>query len=91
MYEFSDRVAREAASAGISDDGTRVETSGGTPSDTRSATMVEWIGSPHFFAQGRIIVLDLNGDAQLLARLTDVLGPTISPRASAGTSIAEPC
>jgi hypothetical protein len=47
---------------------------------------VHWVGPPHFFADGRIIVLVLTDDTRLLAWLPGVLGPTLSPRAPAGPS-----
>jgi len=84
VYEYPDSSSARSQADAISEDGSTIGRGDG-------ASSVEWIGSPHFFAQGRIIVLDLNGDARLLARLGDGLGPTITPRAVASNLSVEPC
>jgi len=77
VYEYRDRASRIAVSDTISADGSRVG----------NAT-VDWVGPPHFFAKGRIIVLVLSNDVQLEGWLWRELGPTLSPQAHAGNSSA---
>jgi hypothetical protein len=83
VYEYSDDAARVAVSDTISADGSELR----SPPDSNgnsNHTIVDWIASPHFFAHGRIIVLMLGENAELMTWMTDVLGPTLSPQAFAG-------
>jgi hypothetical protein len=82
VYEYSDDAARAADSDMISPDGSELR-SGPDSNGNSHGTIIEWIGPPHFFASGRIIVLVLTDDAPLLGWMTDVLGPTLSPEAHA--------
>ncbi len=45
-----------------------------TTDGTLAATTVDWVDSPHFFRQDRLIVLYLGEDPRLLAQLERVLG-----------------
>ncbi len=86
VYEYSNRASRLAVSKTISPDGSRVGNGHG------SFTIAEWIGPPHFYARGRIIVLVLQNDPPLLDALTRILGPTVSPDAGNGiTSFKTHC
>lgn len=38
-----------------------------------------WVGTPRFFATGRLIALHLSSDADTLKLLVEVFGPTLSP------------
>jgi hypothetical protein len=85
VYEYRDRAARAAVSEGISPDGDQLV----SPPDSNgnvTMTLPHWIGPPHFFASGRIIVLVLTDDAPLLGWMTGVLGPTLSPEARPGAT-----
>jgi hypothetical protein len=78
VYEYPDRAARLGVSKAISRDGSRVYKRNG------SMTMVKWIGPPHFYARGRIIVLALQTrgtDQRVLRVLPRILGATLSPDA----------
>jgi hypothetical protein len=79
VYQYADAAARVAVSAGISADGSQIEFP--SAGSSRRITLVEWVGPPHFFAKGRIVVLVLQDDEKLLAALERLLGPTVSPRA----------
>lgn len=70
VHEYADRASRGAVSDTISPYGSPVV-----------ETYVSWIGTPHFFARGRIIVLVLQDDTAILQDLTAIMGPTISPQA----------
>ncbi len=78
VYEYADRASRLAVSGTISRDGSSIGNGHG------SLTIAEWIGPPHFYARGRIIVLVLQNNPPLLHALTRILGPTVSPDAGNG-------
>lgn len=83
VYEYRDGAARAAVSDMISPDGSELR-SGPDSNGNSHSTIVEWIGPPHFFASGRIIVLVLTDDTTLLEWLTGAVGPTISPQVHPG-------
>jgi hypothetical protein len=83
VYEYANPATREAVSSGISPDGYKIERPTGADGGS-TVTIVDWIGRPHFFAAGQIIVLALDVDAPVLAWLTDALGPTLTPESPAG-------
>ena len=64
VFEFADEAAAQAAASTVGPDGSSFKT-----------TMVTWIDAPHFFRTGRIIVLYIGQDAELLKLLTSILGP----------------
>ncbi len=74
VFEYDDAAARESESATISQDGATIGT-----------TMVTWIGRPNFWARDRVIVLYVGGDADAIARLTEVLGAPITRSAASPT------
>jgi hypothetical protein len=90
VYEYPDAAARAAFSAGISLDGSQL-TLPSTGTTTRTIIVEEWVGPPHFFAGGRVIVLVLRDDDRLLRALSRILGPTISPRALRLPDHRSPC
>ncbi len=63
VYEYADATAAEADAAQIGPDG-----------NPRTAT-IEWIGPPHLFRAGRLIVLYVGSDRAVTAALTALLGP----------------
>jgi hypothetical protein len=87
VYEYDGIASRSAVSDTISADGSRV----GNTASPGSFTIVEWMGPPHFYAAGQIIVLVLQDDTPLLQTLTHILGPTISPQAAQFAGARAPC
>jgi hypothetical protein len=71
VYQYKDIASRRHDSDSISPDGSHV-----------GHFIPEWIGPPHFFARGRLIVLTLRDNSRLLRSLAHILGPTINPRAA---------
>ena len=67
VFEYADEAARKAESSLITEDG--------QPNPT---TMVTWLDRPNFWATGRVIVLYLGKDADVMARLTAALGEPIT-------------
>lgn len=67
VFEYADEAARQAESDTIAPDGSSVGTS-----------MVTWIDQPHFWATGRLIVLYLGTNANILDLLDDTLGESIT-------------
>jgi len=67
VYEYADETAREAESSRITPDG--------QPSPT---SIVDWVAQPNFWAKGRVIVLYVGADSDVIARLTKVLGDPIT-------------
>jgi hypothetical protein len=90
VYQYANAAARVAVSMGISPDGSRIELPS-TGNATRAIVSVDWVGPPHFFAAGRIIVLVLQDDEKVLRALSRILGPTVSPRALRLADHKSPC
>jgi hypothetical protein len=67
VFEYASEAEREAESGRI--------TEYGSPSPTM---IVEWIAPPHFWAQGRLIVLYVGYDKALAGQLTAVLGEPVA-------------
>ena len=64
VFEYEDAASAEAQVELVSPDGSSVGTS-----------MVTWVGPPHFYQAGRLIVLYVGDDATTLQILESVLGP----------------
>jgi len=64
IFEYADEAAADAEAELVAPDGSTVGT-----------TMVTWVGSPHFYSAGRLIVLYVGGDATTIDLLEMVLGP----------------
>jgi hypothetical protein len=73
VFEFESETAASAQAAEVSGNGSTVGT-----------TMVTWVEPPHFYQQGRLIVLYVGSDAQIGRLLESVLGPQIAGGAVAG-------
>ncbi len=43
-------------------------------------TMLSWIDTPHFYKSGRIIVIYIGNDADIITRLEHILGPQFAGR-----------
>ena len=66
-YDSSGDADREAAT--VSPTGSSI-----------GSTQIEWVGPPHFFKNGRLIVLYVGDRSDVLQPLTTVLGAQFSPR-----------
>jgi len=64
VFEYADEAAADVEAELLAPDGSSVGT-----------TMVTWVGSPHFYAAGRLIVLYVGDGATTLDLLETVLGP----------------
>jgi len=67
VFAYEDEESRQAASALISPDGRTV-----------GVDMVTWIDQPNFWARGRLIVLYVGRDPEIIALLSNVLGESIT-------------
>lgn len=67
VFEYSDEAARRAESELIGQDGSSVGT-----------TMITWIDTPHFWAQGEVIVLYVGSNPEVINALNQVLGEPIA-------------
>lgn len=63
VFQYANAAAADAEAAPISRDGTAVGT-----------RKIHWIGSPHFFKQGRVLVLYVGNDEKVKNTLEAVLG-----------------
>jgi len=63
VFEYSDATAAEAEATLVSSSGSGVGT-----------TKIHWVGPPHFFRKGRLIVLYVGDNGKVLKALEAVLG-----------------
>ena len=68
-FEYESEEAMEGEAAQVAPDGGSIGT-----------TMVTWVDVPHFYKAGRIIVLYVGSDAEVLSLLESVLGPQFAGR-----------
>jgi len=66
VFEWADETSRAAVSGTI------------TPQGQFGTTQVEWVGTPRFWAAGKIIALYVGDDAQVIALLTNAMGAPIA-------------
>lgn len=64
VFQYADAAATDAQAALVSRDGSKVGT-----------TNIHWVAPPHFYKNGKIIVLYVGDDRQVLRTLEAVLGP----------------
>lgn len=69
VFQYRDTAATEAQAAPISPDGATVGT-----------TKLQWVGPPHFYKQGNLLVLYVGDDARVLQALESVLGRQFAGR-----------
>jgi hypothetical protein len=69
VFQFADTAAADAQAAWISPSGSTVGT-----------TKVQWIGPPHFYKAGKILVLYVGDDVKVLQALAAALGPQFAGR-----------
>jgi hypothetical protein len=67
VFEYADEAARQADSEKISPDGSSIGT-----------TMVTWVDQPNFWAEGRLIVLYVGQDEDILNLFSNILGTRIN-------------
>lgn len=64
VFEFADEAATETAASQISPDG-----------GSTTTTMITWIATPHFYRVGKVIVLYVGDNEDLIVLLNSILGP----------------
>jgi len=64
VFEYATPEVAEAEAGTISPDGTSTNT-----------TMITWVDAPHFYRSGRLIVLYVGSDEEIISLLEGVLGP----------------
>ena len=69
MYEYADAKAMATDTSKVSPDGGSVGTS-----------MMSWVGPPHFFKKGRILVLYVGNDQKTVDVLASAMGPQFAGR-----------
>ena len=63
VFEFKDEKAARQAAAGVSPDGTSV-----------GPNMITWVSTPHFYQKGKLIVIHVGKDLEILRSLQGILG-----------------
>jgi hypothetical protein len=69
VFQYRDTTATDAQAALISPDGATVGT-----------TKLQWVGPPHFYKHGKLLVLYVGDNAQVLQALESVLGRQFAGR-----------
>lgn len=69
VFEYPSIAAAESDASKVSGDGSAV-----------GSTKITWVGPPHFYKSGRLIVLYAGNDAAVLQVLEAVLGRPFAPR-----------
>lgn len=72
VYEFADEATAKAEAAAVSPSGYTLTRSEGA---STLLTHWEWIGTPHFYRKGRVIVIYVGDNLPLIQALETVLGP----------------
>jgi len=67
VFEFPDEATAESVTSQISPDGSSTGT-----------TMITWIAPPHFYHSGKVIVLYVGENEDILTLLEMVLGPQVA-------------
>ncbi len=69
VFEYADAATADAEAALVSPDGSSVGTS-----------MVSWVAPPHFYKEGKLIVLYVGDDTAVVSALEAVLSPQFAGR-----------
>ena len=69
VFQYPDPAVADVEAALISPEGSAVGT-----------TKLQWIGSPHFYKKGKLLVLYVGDSAPVLKALDAVLGPQFAGR-----------
>jgi len=72
-FEFASAEEADAAAAGVSASGTSIVTI--MPDGTQMASMVDWVTPPHFYKAGKLIVLYVACDVDVINLLQETMGP----------------
>ncbi len=67
VFEFGGPVTTEEVESVISPDGTTV-----------NGRVIDWPATPHFFANGRVVVLYLGDNPQVIFGLEQIMGPQVA-------------
>ena len=73
VFEYEDAASLEDVAGGISADGYTIRGA------TRTAH-VDWVAPPHFYKQGKLLVLYVGDDSEVMQLLEDVLGEQFAGR-----------
>jgi hypothetical protein len=68
VYEFVNEEAAEAEAALVSPDGLSI-------AGEQGIRQINWLGTPHVYQRGRLIVVYVNGDAKVRDWLEAFMGP----------------
>ena len=72
-FEFGSAEEADAAAGGVSATGSSIVT---TMADgTRMASMITWVAPPHFYKAGKLIVIYVGSDNDVIDALQDAMGP----------------
>ena len=72
-FEFGSAEEADAAAGGVSATGSSIVT---TMADgTQKASMVTWVVPPHFYKAGKLIVLYVGCDGDVIDALQETMGP----------------
>ena len=74
-FNYDDTDLRTDGAKAAAEDASQIDASG-QPKTMR----ISWIAPPHFFRRERVIVIYLGSDANMLAPLTELLGPPFAGR-----------
>jgi len=83
-FEFDSAEAADATADGVSAGGSSIVTT--MPDGTGTATMVTWVAPPHFYKAGKLIVLYVGCDSDVINLLQETIGPQF-----AGGAGVPPC
>lgn len=72
VWEYEDATAAETEAAGISPDGFALRT---LAQGTQRIIAIEWVGPPHFYKTGKLVVLYVGESEVVIDALESVLGP----------------
>lgn len=68
VFEFADAAAAQATIAQLGPDG------------NPPTMIIDWVGPPHFYQAGRIVVLYVGEEAQVIQALTEIVGRQVAGR-----------
>ena len=72
-FEFASAEEADAAAGGVSASGSSIVT---TMADgTEKASMITWVEPPHFYKAGKLIVLYVGCDSDVINVLQETMGP----------------
>ena len=81
-YEFGSAEEADAGAEGVSASGSSIVTT--FADGTGKSTMVTWVESPHFYKAGKLIVLYVGCDSDVIDVLQETMGPQFAGGAGVG-------